>query len=60
MNNKQKNQNPSPQKDKRINCTAKCTKNKENCLQIKNMRAELKAFKIKLENKVEEISQRKK
>ena len=32
--------NASPQKDKRINCTVKCTKKKENCLQIKNMRAD--------------------
>lgn len=40
--------NASPQKDKRINCTIKYTKKKENCLKIKNMRAELKIFEIKI------------
>ena len=45
---KKKLLNASPQKDKRINCTVKYTKNKENCLQIKNMRAELKIFGIKI------------
>ena len=45
---KKKFLNASPQKDKRINCTVKHTKNKENCLQIKNMRAELKIFGIKI------------